>query len=164
MCNDIEIYRQRCSVMQKWFADSDKADEVYFTAWTCCLAPDSGVDLESLTKMCDRVLGKAPDYAARYLLIKGVLAYRQGKFTDAIASLSQIRDLEAASAPLSASAFYGRVFLSMAYAQIHDQAKAQEWYDKSIAALSSEQTGTDQSLSRKAILFILQSEALKRLK
>ncbi len=81
----LDAYRENCRKSLEKFSETTEpgtADEI---AKNCMILPDSGANLDTVSKMADTAVAQGRDspYLAWYQFCKGLAEYRQGRFTSA---------------------------------------------------------------------------------
>lgn len=126
--DDPAAYRNASGDMRKQFAESEIANELHFTAWTCVLASDAVDDYSLAIELAERAIEAEPKLAA-YGQCLGAVLFRAGKFEDAVKHLNKV---VASEDNENTSHAYGWYFLAMTHHQLGNQDEARKWLDKAV--------------------------------
>jgi hypothetical protein len=81
----LDAYREQCRQNVARFGKSTDPRTAEWTAKECLILPDSGVDLDVVTRMADTAAAATNHWAKGWFqLAKGLAEYRQGRFASAV--------------------------------------------------------------------------------
>jgi serine/threonine protein kinase len=154
-------YHQLCAGMVERFSASQDPYELYFTAWTCSLAPDALTEYPAVVELARRAVGLAPKERSK-LKTLGAILYRSGQWEEALKQLTT-----AINAPedRATTVTYAHLFLAMTYYRLGHRDEARPWFDKAAQAtkkmLAEDKTEAGESLpwNRRLTLELLLAEA-----
>ena len=122
---DVAGYRKTCQAMVEFFADSEKAVELNFAAWTAVLAPDALEDYEPAIQAAQAAVKKSSG-DAQYLKTLGAILYRAGQADRAIEELTKLAE-SSNEEQSKASPAYGWYFLAMAHQAVGNINEAEDY-------------------------------------
>ena len=144
----LDAYRRHCAEMLRYFGNTEKVahgacDDV---CWACTLAPDAVSDWSNALALADRAVKQCPE-EAEYMLTRGAVLYRAGRWEEALRPLTEgHRRLENSSNPfLWLDVVRDCSYLAMAHHRLGHREEARKWFDKMKqqleAALAEQRSG-----------------------
>ena len=160
----VDDYRQDCGAMLEQFSQTDRANNAYYVAWSCALAPDAVTDWATAVALAEKAVQSEPK-SVTYLNTLGAVLYRAGRFDEALTRLSEAGAL--VQVPSEATLFppaYIWFFLAMTQQRLGHAEEAKQWLDKAAAwtdkILADADQGTaDLSWNRRLTLKLVRDEA-----
>jgi tetratricopeptide (TPR) repeat protein len=153
-----------CREMLQRFAQTDKADDAHWVAWTCALGPDATADWPKAIALAEKASQSDPK-SFQFLNPLGAVLYRSGRFEDAAKKLKEAETLGQGSggSPKSSPA-YAWFFLAMAQERLQHREDARAAFDKAVAetdkGLREHKEGiADVPWNRRLTLKLLRDEA-----
>ena len=159
--SDRDGYQSVCHTMLDKFSHSTEIPEVSFSAWSCCLLPNSLDDYSVPIELLERATEQDTDNIASRCYL-GATLFRAGRFQDA---RKQLRRLGETSDENSSPA-YAWLFLAMAEYHLGETDEAIKWFDRADSyidgQLERERAGkVSIPWNRRSTLRLLQGEAKK---
>jgi tetratricopeptide (TPR) repeat protein len=155
-------YRKACTEMLEQFGNSDKPDELFFTVWTCVLAPNAVEDYTVVLGPARRGVKLSPDNRRAQLEGLGAALFRAGQPDQA---LEHLNAAERAAATDKTDPSYIWYFLALTHQNLDHRAEARSWYDKAarhtekVLADSTTRDGAPLAWNRQLTLELLRNEA-----
>src|SRR5213075_3272578 len=107
------------------------ADAVYWTTWTCVLAPDALADWTKPLQLAEKAHVSAPNDFDRINLLGSVL-YRAGRFEEAAQRLTVAHAAFKEAPSKRSTIIYNWLFQAMVQHRLGHAAEAASWLEKGI--------------------------------
>ncbi|MHB1425463.1 MAG: protein kinase domain-containing protein [Gemmataceae bacterium] len=129
-------YRRACDALRKLQEKSANPRLAYLTAWTCQLAPDSGVKGDRLVALAKPIVEREPGDPV-YLCTLGAAFYRAGDLQSASQRLNEARVIHG-----SRPCVREWLWLSLVRQKMRSTSEARQWLEKAKSALGSPDAAT----------------------
>ena len=149
--------------MLQRFGQTDKADDAYWVAWACALAPDATKDWATAVALAEKAVQSDPK-SATYLNTLGAVLYRAGRFDEALRVSRRPSPWSRNRASIKSPPAYTWFFLAMTQHRLGHSEEAKQWLDKAVAGTDkifaeADQGTVDLPWNRRLTLKLLCEEA-----
>jgi tetratricopeptide (TPR) repeat protein len=150
--------------MLKLYGQTDSADEAFWTAWACVLAPDAVADWTIPLHLAEKARAESGKDKINHV---GAVLYRAGRFEDALQRLTEANAEVNDSPDLPTTVVYNWLFQAMAHQRLGHTEEAATWLKKAVQVIDDPESyrlRRSQTWHRKLTLQLLRREAEELLK
>jgi tetratricopeptide (TPR) repeat protein len=163
---DTKHYRDACAGMLTQFGTSSDPNAVFWTAWTCVLAPDAVADWRPVVQLAEKAVAADPKNTGK-LLALGAMLYRAGRYQEAAKRLAEAEAAFSETQDPRTSPVYTRLFQTMTLHRLGRSDEAQQQLRKAVNDIdqpSAEMKIANAAWNRRLTLRLLRQEAEDLLK
>jgi tetratricopeptide (TPR) repeat protein len=135
---DIEGYRRACREMLTRFGQTNDPGIAERIVKTCLLVPDAVSDSRLITELADRAFPRTE--TPGFLLVRGMIDYRDGRFDSALARFDKLLSGNADSRSPGLDAM-ARLFLAMARQQLRQSDAARQAFETACRLMEQKPLG-----------------------
>lgn len=130
---DVEAYREICRAAAANSSGDLRGTDANAIAWTCCLAPDSGVPGDEIVRIARLAVSQLKSRKATNTL--GGALYRAGQIDEAIAVLAESVSLDPGGGVPE-----DWMLLALAHADLGHTSESEQWYQQTVTWIAEQET------------------------